>query len=90
MEYQRAGVARNANVLGIKKDLPALLDIVFDTAGEARTTIDTGTDTAADTCLRQKSGFTIWQNSISPLSSLVPAIFHHEIAANTNPNEYSQ
>ena len=43
-----------------KKDLPALLDIVFDTAGEARTTIDTGTDTAADTCLRQKSGFAIW------------------------------
>ena len=73
-----------------KKDLPALLDIVFDTAGEARTTIDTGTDTAADTCLRQKSGFAIWQNPISPLPSLVPAIFHHEITANTNQNEYSQ
>ena len=43
-----------------KKDLPALLDIVFHTAGEALTTIDTGTDTAADTCLRQKSGFAIW------------------------------
>ena len=40
-----------------KKDLLSLLDIVFHTAGEARTTIDTGTDTAADTCLRQRSGF---------------------------------
>ena len=74
----------------IKKIYQTLLDIVFDTAGEARTTIDTGTDTVADTCLRQKSGFAIWQNSISPLPSLVSAIFHHEITANTNQNEYSQ